>query len=131
MVVVLLVIYLVILPAIAGLVMAQLGRSGDGRQLAGSFHAGDRIVYRKQKASNRPGPRAREVYAAPFGETYSYMVDKFWRVQDLTEDGRIVATTRTHKVHYLNPNDPNLHKAGWIERLRYRSRFPQIEDAED
>lgn len=127
MVVVLLLLYLVALPAIVGLVFAQMGHTAEGGQPAGNFHSGDRIIYCKQKASNRPGPRARDVYAAPFGETYSYIVDKFWRVQDFTDDGRIVVTTRTHKVHYLNPNDPNLHKAGWIERVRYRSRFPQAE----
>lgn len=128
MVALLLLLYLVILPATASFALYCYLYAAPSGEEVGGYHTGDRIVYRKQKASTRPGPRAHDVYAAPFGETYSYVVDKFWRIQDLTDDGRIVATTRTHKIHYLNPNDPNLHKAGWLERLRYRSRFPQAEE---
>src|SRR4051794_35389376 len=127
MVVLVLLFYLVILPAIAGATLYLMQPAGDGRHTAGGLHVGDAIVYCKQKASKRPGPRAKEVYPAPFGETYSYLVEKFWTVEGLLDDGRIVATTRTHKRHVLNPDDPNLHKAGWIVRVRNWSRFPKVD----
>jgi hypothetical protein len=88
---------------------------------------GDRIIYRKQKVSRRPGRRAREVYAASQGDTYSYVVDKFWLVQDVLFDGRIEVTTRTGKHHFLSPADPNLRLPRLYERLRYRRYFPSEE----
>jgi hypothetical protein len=87
---------------------------------------GDVVVYRKQKVSAHPSPRAYDIQPAGHGDTYSYFVDKFWVVENVLRDGRILVTTRTRKRHYLKPNDPNLRKAGLIVRLRYRNRFPEL-----
>jgi hypothetical protein len=92
------------------------------------LHAGDSIIYRKQKYSTHPGRRAYEIHPTTQGDDYSYFVDKFWTVENVLRDGRIVVTTRTHKHHYLLPNDPNLRRAGFIARLRYRNRFPHLEE---
>jgi hypothetical protein len=100
------------------------------RTLAGAkVDVGDGIVYRKQKVSTHPGPGAYDIHPAGQGETYSYFVDKFWTVENVLRDGRIVVTTRTNKQHYLRSDDPNLRKAGLIARLRYRNRFPQLLEA--
>ena len=88
---------------------------------------GDVIVYRKQKASTHPGIRAYDIHAAEQGDFYTYLVDKYWVVAGILRDGRIEAVTRTHKHHHLAPDDPNLRKAGLVERLRYAQRFPQSE----
>ena len=94
-------------------------------------HPGDRIVYRKQKVSTHPSPHAYDIHPASQGDTYIYFIDKFWTVEKVLRDGRILVTTRTNKHHYLHPNDPNLHKAGWLARLLYWKRFPKpIEEAE-
>ena len=85
---------------------------------------GDYLIYRKPKASPRPGPRARNVQAAENGDDYYYEVDKFWTVSDVLDDGRLVAVTRTGKRLYLTPADERLRKAGWLDRVRYRQRFP-------
>jgi hypothetical protein len=100
-------------------------RSSAGVKLG----AGDGVVYRKQKVSTKPGPRAYEIHPAGQGDTYSYFVDKFWTVESVLRDGRILVTTQTGKQHYLQPNDPNLRKAGLIARLRYRNRFPELQEA--
>jgi hypothetical protein len=87
---------------------------------------GDVIVYRKQKVSAHPSPRAYDIHPAGQGDTYSYFVDKFWVVESLLRDGRILVTTRTRKHHYLQANDPNLRKAGLVVRLRHRNRLPEL-----
>jgi len=87
---------------------------------------GDFLVYRKSKASPHPGPRARNVQASEKGDDYYYEVDKFWTVSDVLEDGRLVAVTRTGKRVYLTPEDERLRKAGLLDLMRYRRRFPMV-----
>jgi hypothetical protein len=87
---------------------------------------GDPIVYRKQKASERPHVRAYDISPAGQGENYTYFVDKYWTVAEVLNNGLIVAVTRTNKRHYLQQDDPNIHRAGLIERMRRWDRFPQI-----
>ena len=87
---------------------------------------GDFLIYRKSKASPHPGPRARNVHASENGDDYYYDVDKYWTVADVLDDGRLLVVTRTGKQVFLAPEDENLRKPGWLERLRYRSRFPSV-----
>ena len=87
------------------------------------FQRGDRVVYRKTKHSLHPGPRAQDVFPAPGGDDYSYIVDKYWTVTDLTGD-RIVVVTRRGKTHVLDKNDPNLRHARFWERWFLGNRFP-------
>jgi hypothetical protein len=93
------------------------------------LHPGDSIIYRKQKYSTHPCPRAYDVHPTSQGDSYSYFVDKFWTVENVLRDGRVLVTTRTHKHHYLRSNDPNLRRAGIVARLRFRKRFPHLEEA--
>jgi hypothetical protein len=92
------------------------------------IHVGDSIIYRKQKYSTHPCRRAYDIHPTTAGDTYTYFVDKFWTVENVLRDGRILVTTRTHKHLYLEPQDPNLRRAGFIARLRYRKRFPHLEE---
>ncbi len=46
---------------------------GSGRRL----HIGDAVVYRKQKVSIHPSPRAYDIHPAGQGDTYCYFVDKY------------------------------------------------------
>ncbi len=82
------------------------------------------MVYRKQKSSPRPGRRARGVEPAPHGEAYSYLVDKFWRVDEVRPDGTLLVRTRKGKRHEVAAADPNLRRARWWERLLFGRRFP-------
>jgi hypothetical protein len=92
---------------------------------------GDCVVYRKYKISPHPTPRAKEVYPAPGGETYSYAVDKYWVVSAVHAGEKIETVTRTGKVHSLDPSDPNLRKASLFEKLRLHDRFPRPAEALD
>lgn len=88
------------------------------------FAIGDRVVYTRDKYSNRPGPRAKNVSPTPHGETYTYQVDKYWIVTSITSDGALVLQTRRGKSHTVPMTDPRLRRANWWERLFYSGRFP-------
>jgi len=92
------------------------------------YKRGDWVVYRMQKYSGRPGPRATQVEPEPHGEKYVYHVEKFWTVADVLPDGQLVLVTRRGKRHVLRADDPQLRPARWWERLTYRSRFPALQD---
>lgn len=83
------------------------------------------MVYRKDKVSTRPGPGAQEVVPSRYGEDYSYVVPKFWKVAGVPDPDHVVVVTRTGKHHHLTADDPHLHKASLFERLKYRHRFPR------
>ncbi|TCD48082.1 hypothetical protein [Chlorobium sp. N1] len=92
------------------------------------LRVGDTIVYHKPKSSFSPGPRARQVYPLARGEEYHYVVDKFWTVTAINEDGTVDVVTRTGKTHHLKADDPNISKTGLIDHLMHRKRFPVLED---
>ena len=85
---------------------------------------GDVVVYRKQKTSAHPGPRARDVQPATHGDSYAYAVEKFWRVVAVRSDHTLVVRTRKGKQHTVAAGDPNLRRARWWERLLFRHRVP-------
>ncbi len=91
-----------------------------------NFHPGDLVVYHKTKHSSHPGPRAVDVQPARHGETYSYIVDKFWIVREVLNDGTIIAETRRGKQHHIKPDDPSLKRASLLQRLLYRNRFSEL-----
>ena len=97
--------------------------------MAPHFKPGDLVVYHKHKFSARPSPHAKDVCPAPNGDSYSYCVDKFWRVVAVQPDRQIVIRTRRGKQHTLADNDPALRAAHWWERLLFRHRFPPLTPA--
>jgi hypothetical protein len=90
------------------------------------FNTGDRVIYRKQKFSVCPGPQAKRVHPAPYGDFYSYEVDKFWTVIAVQPDHQIVVCTRRGKQLTLHADDPALRRANWLERFLFRHRFPVL-----
>jgi hypothetical protein len=92
------------------------------------FEPGDWVIFRKTKFSQRPGPRARHVAPATRGEEYSYVVDKFWIVRAVRDDGALELVTRKGKLHAMSPDDPRLRPLRWWERWTYRRRFEAIEE---
>ncbi|MBX3440532.1 MAG: hypothetical protein KF861_23785 [Planctomycetaceae bacterium] len=90
---------------------------------------GEWVIYRKQKRSTSPGPRAEEVHPAPAGETYSYVVEKYWIVQQVLGDGRLQMLTRRGKTHVVAPDDPRLKRPRWWERWLFKARFRAVEDS--
>jgi hypothetical protein len=94
------------------------------------FKLGDYVIYRKQKHSVRPGPNAKRIYPAPYGDDYSYKVDKFWMVIAVQPNDEITVCTRRGKQLTLNTDDPALRRAYWWERLLFRHRFPVLKPAD-
>jgi hypothetical protein len=94
--------------------------------MAAHYQPGDFVVYRKQKFSLRPGPHARGVRPTPHGDSYSYWVEKLWRVVAVQPDHHVVVCTRRGKQHTLRDSDPALRRAHLWERLLLRSRFPTL-----
>jgi hypothetical protein len=90
------------------------------------YKLGDCVIYRKPKFSVRPGPQAKHIQPARYGDFYSYEVDKFWTVVAVQANNEIVVCTRRGKRLTLNADDPALRRANWLERLLFRHRFPVL-----
>lgn len=96
-----------------------------------SFKRGDLLIYKKQKHSDHPGPRAHSTAASVQDGVFSYVVDKYWIVVDVCEDGTLEVQTRGGKRHRLHADDPNLRHATWWQRIWNRSRYRQfLKDAD-
>jgi hypothetical protein len=93
--------------------------------MSARFRPGDVVVYRKQKRSFRPGPHAKDIQPAPHGDTYSYAVEKFWRVVAVQTDNTLIVRTRKRKQHTIAADDPNLRRVHWWERLLFWHRLPE------
>ncbi len=91
------------------------------------FKPGDCVIYRTEKYSIHPGPRAHGIYPTPCGDYYSYSVDKFWRVVAVQPDHTLLVCTRRGKQRTVAAHDPALRRARWWERLLHRGRFPALE----
>ena len=89
---------------------------------------GDWVVYRKSKRSTSPGPRADHVVPSPKGESYTYVVDKFWVVESVLPEGRLLLRTAKGKSHVIPTSDPSLRKPTFLQRLLWRSRFHEAEE---
>lgn len=87
------------------------------------FKVNDWVVCTREKHSLSPGPRAKNISPSPHGEMYSYEVDKYWIVREITEDS-VVLETRTGKKHALPKTDRRLRHPTWWERFFYADRFP-------
>ena len=92
-----------------------------------SAKVGDKVVFSKDKHSPSPGPRARDIAAAPKGDDYSYIVAKYWVVAEVNPDGTLLLRTRRGKEHRIAKSDPRLRHATLWERLRFRKRFPSLD----
>lgn len=84
---------------------------------------GDFVVFSKSKYSSHPSPRAKAIHPTQHGEFYSYIIEKFWKVVQVIDDGTIEVETRRGKRHRLDKNTPLLRRAGLLHQLIYRDRF--------
>ena len=91
------------------------------------FQTGDWVIYRKQKTSVSPGPRAQQMNPSPKGETYNYFVEKHWIVDEVLDDGMLRLRTRRGKQHIVRADDPHLRKARWWETWMLGGRFRSVE----
>ena len=98
---------------------------------ASDWQPGQWVIYRKSKQSSAPGPRAASVQAHAKGDRYSYVVDKFWVVDEVKDDGELNLKTARGKTQSVNSDDPNLRKPTILERFLWRDRFQRVEARRD
>lgn len=91
------------------------------------YKVGTPVVFRMSKRSPHPGPRAEQVQPEPMGEGYQYVVDKYWIVADIRDDGQLVLRTRRGKTHLFHADHPALRPANLLERLFKADRFPKLD----
>jgi hypothetical protein len=91
------------------------------------WNPGDWAVYRKSKQSTSPGPRAANVFASQKGDSYTYVVDKFWVVESILADDRLQLRTATGKTRVIEMADPGLRRPSFLQRLIWRHRFREAE----
>ncbi len=84
---------------------------------------GDFVIVKKFKASTRPSPRAKDIDPAMHGDTYSYRIDKYWKVVQVLDDGSIEIETRRGKRHQIDTHNQEFRKANLLDRLFHRDRF--------
>ena len=121
MLIFLLLLLFVVLPAFVAMILGGFGGYSIFRR---PLRPGAPILYRMQESSTCPSQDAIDVYPSEHGESYSYLAQKYWRVEEVLEDGSILALTPLMEHQYVRPDDPNLRRANLIERLRYAARFP-------
>ncbi|MEE2938505.1 MAG: hypothetical protein VYA84_21155 [Planctomycetota bacterium] len=92
---------------------------------------GDWAVYRKSKRSVSPGPRAYNIMAASKGDSYTYVVEKFWIVESVTPDKEVCLRTARGKRNRISLDDPNLRRPSWYQRILWRARFREVEESVD
>ncbi len=84
---------------------------------------GEFVIFRKSKTSVRPSPRAKDLQPAKHGDTYSYIIDKFWKVVQVFDDNTIEVETRRGKRSRLDANSPLVRKVYPWERFFFRDRL--------
>lgn len=96
----------------------------------GMFSPNDWVIYTREKHSLNPGPRAKNITPSPYGELYSYEVDKYWIVRQVNGN-ELVLETRKGKTHRITQSDSRLRRAYWWERLLFSRRFPEKNGCQD
>ena len=97
--------------------------------MSNKWNPGDWAVYRKSKRSTSPGPRAANVVASQKGESYTYVVDKFWVVESVLPGDRILLRTAKGKSHIIDAADPGLRRPSLLQRLFWRHRFREAAES--
>ena len=94
--------FLVVGPALVGLALAGSHLFPGRRFLRRNLEAGAPIVYRVNETSTCPGRDAYDVHPARQGEFYYYLTNKYWRVEEVRQDGWIVARTPLMEQYYFD-----------------------------
>jgi hypothetical protein len=125
MTVLLLLAFLVLLPAAATLLsqISLLQRAATGHALS----VGAPVVYLQNEVATCPTSDAHDIRPSERGEYYYYSILNYLRVTEVLGDGRIIAVARNHERLCFWPDDSSLRKARLTERLFHRCAFPILE----
>ncbi|TWT55409.1 hypothetical protein KOR42_27950 [Thalassoglobus neptunius] len=95
---------------------------------ASTWEVGDWVIYRKQKRSTSPGPRAEAIHPDEHGEKYTYLVEKYWVVEDIVDGEQLKLVTKRGKRHEVPVTDPRLREPKWWEKWILAKRFKEVEE---
>lgn len=90
------------------------------------FSVYDPVILHETEITSRPDPAAVEVRPSPRGESYECVVDRYWRVARVGDDGTLELLSAEGEVRRVAPDDPRLERPSWIKRLFRQNRFPQM-----
>ena len=90
------------------------------------FKVGDKVIFKKTRNRMRPGRNAHDVAPTVHGDYYTYLVDKYRKVQGVTPEGMVILISPKGKTQVMNAGSPCLKKAGWIDRLLHYRDFAKI-----
>lgn len=120
MIVLLVLSLLVLLPAAVAFASETLPLS------RAAFGIGAPVVYSRRAISTQLLPDAPDVRPSDRGEFYYYNLVDYLRVEDVLEDGRVLAVARNNVRVLFWPNDSQFREACLTERFIHRWRFPQL-----
>ena len=92
-----------------------------------AFGIGAPIIHSRRAISTRPVFGARNVRPSERGEFYYYNLVNYLRVTHVLDDGSVIAIARDNERLCFSPDDTRFRKAGLVERLIYRWRFPHLQ----
>ncbi|MGL4555496.1 MAG: hypothetical protein ACRC33_30370 [Gemmataceae bacterium] len=92
--------------------------------MRGTLTPGAAIIYRRYRTATRLRRKAQDIFPSANGDSYTFAVDKYYRVEEVLPDGRVVVRTRRGKRRTLNPADPAMRRPSWWEWLWCWHRFP-------
>lgn len=90
---------------------------------------GDHIIFRRTEISRRPSLHAKRIRAAARGDDYAYLVEEPCTVRSVFPDGTVDAMGTEGRAFSLTISDPRLRKAGMLDHLFRRQRFPELAEA--
>src|SRR4029077_13429823 len=124
MIVLFVVVLLVIVPAAAAL-LSQTSFLSRAAITPGSG-IGTAVVYSRPSISTQPVSGARDIRPSERGEFYYYNLVNYLRVTEVLDDGRVLAVAGNNMRLCFSPGDSDFRKAGVVERVIYRRRFPHF-----
>jgi hypothetical protein len=123
MTVLLIITFLVIVPAVAAMLSESSVLSHAWSRSA--FGVGAPIVYSRRAISTQPVSGARDIRPSERGEFYYYNLINYLRVTEVLDDGRVLAVACNNVRLCFSPGDSDFRKARLTERFIYRWRFPR------
>ena len=123
MIVLLIITFLVLVPAAAAILSERSILSHVRTESA--FGVGAPIVYSRRAISTQPVSGARDIRPSERGEFYYYNLINYLRVTEVLEDGRVLAIACNNVRLCFSPGDSDFRKARLTERFIYRWRFPR------
>ncbi len=92
------------------------------------FHPGDLVILLRTQHGSEPGPAAKGIAPSRGGDLYSYVVETYAIVVEVTDDDELVLESKSGDRFRVRHDDLNVRRAGFWDRWRHHDRFPHTFD---